>query len=150
MERSVHDNFLLSYTIDARSAEIVLRTAYLDGEANERTDVIFSGVVAYDFRGDNFQTIIFDISRFELGLLQKHDRERFERLRQLGWPGLNFGSAQEMIEAMREAGVGCFEIHSSFGLDGWVWARSMELRAAGENGPRIETETARMKTDLPG
>jgi hypothetical protein len=130
MERSVHDNFLLSYTVDAERAEITLRTAYLDGDADERTDVIFSGVVAYDFECDNFKNILFDITEVEPMAIYDSHRERFERLKNHGWPWIEYESRDQLSEVTRQIEMRGFEISSSFGLDGWVWARSIEIRAA--------------------
>ena len=59
---SIHDNELLSYTVNCADSKITLRTAYREREPYEFTDVIFSGVVAYHFESDNFNTIIFDIT----------------------------------------------------------------------------------------
>ena len=129
MERSVHDNLLLSYTVDAEKAEVTLRTAFRDHGEDERTGVIFTGVEAYDFECDNFQNILFNIVEVELSQIYDRHRERFERLRDYGWPNLNFHAPEQLLDAMREARVRAFEIQSSVGLHGWVWARSMEMRA---------------------
>jgi phosphoglycolate phosphatase-like HAD superfamily hydrolase len=128
MQKSVHDNVLLSYTVDAKKAQIVLHTAYYD---QERTDVIFLGVEAYDFECDNFQNILFDIEEVEPTSLYDKHLERFERLKNHGWPwiSLEIKSRDELLHALRERGVRGFEISSTLGLEGWVWARSIEIRA---------------------
>ena len=45
-EISIHDNQLLSYTVNCEENLIILRTVYRDREPYEYTVVEFSGVVA--------------------------------------------------------------------------------------------------------
>lgn len=125
MEISVHDNFILSYSVDAQQREIRLQTAYLDGDNNERTEVIFREVAAYNFECDNFSNVIFDIEEADLEYIYDENIALFERQRNYGWPCLR-NSRTEVLERMQRAGVRGFVIHSSSGLCGWVWAIEME------------------------
>jgi hypothetical protein len=128
MEISIHDNYLLSYFVDAEKAEIHLHTAFLDGDANEYTDVIFAGVAAYHFESDNFKTILFDIHESELSDIYEGEQNLFERLKNYGWPTLKYESKEELLTLMQKRGVKGFVIHSSYGLSGWIWAKSMTKR----------------------
>ena len=61
-EISVHDNHLVSYEVLCERREIRLRTVFREVEPNEVTDVIFTGVLAYDFWNDgDLGTILFDV-----------------------------------------------------------------------------------------
>src|SRR5688572_26401624 len=62
-EISIHDNFLASYEVLCERREIRLHTEFRDSSGPvEFTDVVFRGVVCYDFRHDSqIGTIIFDI-----------------------------------------------------------------------------------------
>lgn len=138
--QSVHDNFLLSYQVDAENKTICLRTKYLDGEREERTreertreeltDVVFSGVAAYHFEADNLMTILFDVEESTLEATYRKHRSLFERLKNYGWPNTECANAEQLLETMRESGVRAYEISSSLGLEGFVWAREMEIRSA--------------------
>ncbi len=129
MEISVHDNFVLSYHVDAQQKEIRLQTAYFDGDNDERTEVIFREVAAYHFECDNFSNVVFDIEETELSDIYKANLALFERLKNYGWPCL-YNDAAGLLEQMRHEGVKGFVIHASSGLCGWVWARAMEIVAA--------------------
>lgn len=128
MEISVHDNRLLSYAVNCREREIVLHTAFLDREPHEYTDVIFSGVAAYRFEGDNFSTIIFDVSEVGLEDIYARHQDVFADAKNYGWP-MPYDSAEELLRGLRAENVKGYVINSSYGLDGWVWARGMTLKS---------------------
>lgn len=127
MEISVHDNLLTSYTVDAENRQICLRTKYPYGE-EEKTEIIFSGVFTYYFEADNLQTIIFDVEESTLEVTYEQYQSLFGRLKNYGWPSTQPYSKEELFAMLRGQGVKAFEISSSFGLVGFVWAVSMEKR----------------------
>ena len=100
MEISIHDNFLLSYFVDAEKAEIHFHTAYMDVDPNEYTDVVFAGVTAYHFECDNFQTILFDIYEARVNDIYNNNEDLFARLKNYGWPNLEFESKEELLHSM--------------------------------------------------
>jgi hypothetical protein len=123
-EISVHDNFVTSYTVDAEKREIILRTVYRDGGANECTDIIFSDVAAYRFTGDNFQTIVFDVSETTIEDVLKMDRSVFTAEKNYAWP-IHYQSEADLLEKMTSQEMRAFLVHSSNGMGGWVWAKNM-------------------------
>jgi hypothetical protein len=125
--RSVHDNLLLSYTVEHEPRRITFRTVYQDIEPNEYTDVLFSGVIAYHFEGDTFGTILFDITETELSRLYADYEELFRRQKNYGWPLLGYGSPDELIDRFQREGVKAFTIHSSCGMEGFVHATEMKF-----------------------
>jgi hypothetical protein len=132
MKLSLHDNTLLSYTVDCRERRIVLRTAYLNGSAAEHTEVVFEGVLAYLFENDTFGTILFDIEEVPVGDLFREHQDQFTRLQNYGWPAVNRAGGESVLEAALRLGAKGFEITSSCGLFGWVWAREMQVRSAAQ------------------
>jgi len=125
---SVHDNFLISYSVFCRKREIYLHTAFLDIEPHEYTDVIFSGVVLYHFECDNLDTIIFDIGEAELEHAYAEYEDLFSRLKNYAWITFAYESKEDLFRKMRERNVKAFTINSSYGLAGWVWAEDMSKK----------------------
>ena len=64
--RSVHDNRIIAYEVDAESRRIILHTRFDGRTPIEYTDVVFNGVLAYKFENDNFGNIILDIEEVSL------------------------------------------------------------------------------------
>ena len=125
---SVHDTFLISYSVLCRKRKIHLHTAFLDKEPHEYTDVIFSGVVIYHFEGDNLDTIIFDIEEAELEDIYAEYEHLFSRLKNYAWVTFTYESKEDLFQKMREKNVKAFRINSSYGLAGWIWAENMSKK----------------------
>ena len=133
LELSVHDNLLLSYTVSAERREITLHTAFHEVEPPEYTDVVFSGLEAYHFEGDNFGTIIFDVSETDALELYEEERARFEAGVPYAWPAWN-ASAEAARAYIAGNGLRAFVLSSSFGMTGWVLAREVRRVRAGVEG----------------
>lgn len=124
MTRSIHDNHVLGYAVDAREKSIVIRTEFRDkGEPFERTDVRFDGVVGYLFH-DSFGGILFDIEEGSLeDLLASEYGAAIESGEKYSWPW------NLELDEVRALGVRVFFIESSIGFDGFVVCRSMAIEA---------------------
>lgn len=134
MIRSVHDNHLFAYEVDSRSQRIILRTEYAYGEEPfERTDVIFEGVIDHYFRNTILPSIVFDVEEADTQLLIARDKAVIDMGHKIGgWPSFWKNTVDEMVAAISEVGCRIYEISSSYGLDGWVVARSCEFGPANE------------------
>jgi hypothetical protein len=121
---SVHDNLLVGYEVMCEQRRIVLHTRFKELEPHEHTDVVFEGVEAYHFEGDDFGTILFDVVETSLDELVREEADRFERERNFCWPGGWNQSTDSVRAHLRERGCRAFVIHASFGMGGWVLAKS--------------------------
>ncbi len=125
---SVHDNFMISYSVLCQKREIHLHTTFLDKEPHEYTDIIFFGVVLYHFECDNLDTIIFDIEEAALEDVYAEYEDLFSRLKNYAWITFDYESKEDLFQKMREKNVKAFTINSSYGLAGWVWAENMSKK----------------------
>lgn len=122
---SVHDNHLVAYSVLAKEKKITLQTEFLDREPHELTDVVFEDVLAYHFENDLFGTIIFDVEEVDLAVLLKEYAPMFEAGWRYGWPR-GWEKEKEEIEIFaRHLGMRAFELSSSYGMSGWIIAKSM-------------------------
>jgi hypothetical protein len=130
---SVHDNKLIAYEVMCGQRRIVLHTRFDEREPHEHIDVVFEGVEAYHFEGDNFGTILFDVGETPLVELVHEEADRFERGRNFGWPGSWNESADSLLAYLEEQDCRAFVINASYGMGGWVLAKSYRRV---EVGPR--------------
>ena len=121
-ERSVHDNRIVAYQVDAERRRIVLHTRDEEPVPAEQTDIVFEGVLAYYFEGDDFDTILFDVEEIALEQLVDENRVRFEGGQKYCWPGTWNKSPEASLHHFQSKGAKAFAITSSCGLDGWVVA----------------------------
>lgn len=129
-ERSIHDNRVVSYEVDADRRRIVLHTRFEEREPKESTDLVFEGVLAYHLENDNFSNILLGVYEIPVAQLVERERSRFEEGFQYAWPGPWNVSPQASIDHLQSKGARAFEIQSAYGLAGWVVAESYRLEAA--------------------
>jgi hypothetical protein len=128
----VHDNEVLSYTVDCANHTVTLRTSFGSDPA-EFTDVIFRGVAAYELRDDCFGNILLDIDEVEPARVILGASEKFESGRRYGWPAPWNSSLEDAVAFAVEQGLRGFSVCASLGLNGWVLARGMSVT---EGSPR--------------
>ncbi len=127
MNTSIHDNSLHSYCVNADTKEIRLHTFYAHPESQEFTDVVFTGVAAYRFEGDNFMTIIFDVYETPAEKIYAENRDWFEHGRSYLWPGAWNHSEEAVLAYLIESEIKGYMLTASLGMTGWVLAKSMSL-----------------------
>jgi hypothetical protein len=128
---SIHDSHLVSYSIDATTREIWLYTIYpaMAEICEEKTEVIFEGVIAYHFENDNFHTILFGIDEIDFLSFFNEYRQIFDKGRPYGWPGDWNTSDDAVLNYVAENQIKAFQISASSGLCGWALATSMRMIA---------------------
>jgi len=125
MQISVHDNWLVSYCVHAEKQEIRLHTLDPDPDPPEATEVLFRGVVGYQFEGDSFQNILFDVQEIEAQTLYDEYRTQFEEGQKHHWPGSWNKSEQSVLAYLSENGIKAYTVWPTMGMGGWVLAKSM-------------------------
>jgi hypothetical protein len=127
MERSVHDNRILWYRVDAADRRLVFATLYEDAGAHEATTLTFEDVVAYEVTGDDFLTIILDVEECPPERLVERRRALFETGRNYHWPGRWNTSLSAVQKYLNENKIRGFMLMSSCGLECWVLAKRYTL-----------------------
>ena len=127
---SVHDNHLYKYEFDARTSRLVLRTRFLQSTPEEFTDVWFHEVWTHHIESVLGHDIIFDIEESEVSHELQSYGDLFARLERHGWPPLERGDSLPSV--IERQGLRIWNLHSSYGVSGFVVAKRMELVAAAE------------------
>jgi hypothetical protein len=134
-EISIHDNHLVSYEVFCERREICLRTEFRDGGVPfELTNVIFTGVAAYDFWHDSdIGTIIFDIVEVPAADIYAEHCDQLREGVRYGWRGDWAETTEMAVSYFQEHGIRGFELCSSCGMAGWVLAGEMKKEIKSEN-----------------
>ena len=136
MSVSVHDNWLYAQAVDHQRRRIVLYTVFPHVEPWEYTDVVFTGVVAHHFERQQFgddgeapANVLFDVDEVTdpLGLLAEYE-DLLMRTKGWAWPVDEYGSLDDLVSRLAGAGARCFAVVGTWGVHGFVFARTMELR----------------------
>jgi hypothetical protein len=135
MRESVHDNWLYALAIDCERCRIVLHTVYPHVEPPEFTDIVFTDVVVHHFEqqkvggGPVPANVLFDVEEADPLFVLSGCAELLARTKSHGWPVFHYDTLEDLARQLTAGGARCFEVQSVCGLAGFVFARSMELRA---------------------
>ena len=125
--RSIHDNNIYSIEIRCEENIIILHTNFLEEDASEHTDVIFSGVMGHRFENVLEGNLIIDIEEWEPEKFYIAFETALQTYCRYGFP-LIFSNSEGFCIAMLQKKLKAFVIDSSYGLFGWVIANNMILQ----------------------
>jgi len=122
----VHDSQVLAYSADSRSGEVLLHLR----EGNEGSplfDLRFHGVVAHQFPYPLMPSWVYDLATVSADeLLEREWTAIAEGFRLVGWPGHWADSLASAQAYCRQQGVTGYDLETSYGMTGWVLAKSVE------------------------
>lgn len=121
----VHDNVIKSYTVDFENATLIINTKYQDRKISENTDVIFTEYLTHVFDNEIRGSIIFDIEESSYKLFLESEQVLKEQ-KNYGWP-IAYKSEKELVDFLESNKYKAYEICSSYGLNGWVLAKQMDV-----------------------
>jgi hypothetical protein len=132
----VHDNWLYAHTVDHERCRVVLHTVYPHVEppdAPEWTDVVFDGVVVHHFQelrcgaGPDPACVLFDVGEADALEVLGRYADLLARCRNYGWPVPGCTDLDDLVVRLTAGGARCFEVRGVCGIEGFVFAASMEL-----------------------
>ena len=128
----VHDSYVVAYSADSRSEQLTLTLRPTADSGHGEFLIVFCGVAAHQFVYPQIPSIVDDLVEISLQhFLSTEAANLAEGSRQCGWPGGWFTTVEAALSHCARAGLRAFELHQSYGLSGWVLARTVELRAGG-------------------
>ena len=140
----VHDNVIQSYMVDFEADTLTINTSYLTDKINEKTKVIYTGYLAHIFVNEMKGSMIFDIQECLLDHFIKREFILLKQRQLSGWP-ISYETESELIMFFQTHEYKIYEISSSYGLCGWVFAKQMDI-VVNEQSVNI---TSRSKIYLP-
>ena len=123
----VHDSEVVAYSVDSRTEELVLALAPGTGSASSEFRLLFHGVLAHQFACPQLPSIVLDLTEVPVeDLIGREWANLAEGYRQCGWPGPWAASLEGAVAHCQYTGVRAYELEQSYGMSGWVLARSVE------------------------
>lgn len=135
MPVSVHDNWVYAQSVDHERCRLVLHTVYPHSQPPEFTDIVFEGVAVHHFEqqkvggGPNPANVLFDVEEGDPRDVLAEYADLLARTRNHGWPVLRYEGVDDLAALLTAGGAKCFRVSGVCGLDGFVFAAALELRA---------------------
>ncbi|WP_172198679.1 hypothetical protein [Saccharibacillus qingshengii] len=128
----VHDNEIISYQINLKESEIRMNTEYDNGVMRFWNELVFSGVQAHYFEDELPGSLILDISILEVeDLFSWPDTiELLHKRKNYGWP-MNYDTLENLQNQLKAEGYNVYVISASYGLSGWILAKSCSEAVTG-------------------
>jgi hypothetical protein len=131
MTFAIHDNTIYGYSILADddgklTYTIRLYTKFHQTAQPSFTDIVFSGAIAHYFEDYLAHNILFDIEEITIEACFDEYHELFEYRVKYGWPFPHNGK-QDLLQRAHSHQVIGYQINTSYGLNGWIWARTMDI-----------------------
>ena len=127
---SLHDNFLVSYEVDCERREVKLRARRADWAEEPLTRLIeFTGVQGYHFQNDAFGNVACSLEEIPLDIFfSEHGSEIVESYRLACAPSPWAGDMNSAQQKLADIDIKAFVLSSSYGLSGWLLAKTFEVR----------------------
>lgn len=122
----IHDNEIVSYEVDLKNHQIILHTQYKDSGSIKNTDIIFHDVLVHFFQNELSGSIIFDIEKSDITLFLKNNSDLLKKQKNYCWP-MPYRTEEELTEGLLKGQYSYYVISSSYGLNGWILAKSYEI-----------------------
>ncbi|MEK3717329.1 hypothetical protein [Paenibacillus sp. FSL R7-0333] len=123
--QNIHDNEIVSYTVDLQKSKITFQT--LGGKDNEvPVRIEFIDVLAHMFETQLQGSILLDISQFEISRFVKSNKELLEHQKDSAWP-IYYEKRADLLEYLLHENYNYYVISASYGLNGWVVAKEYNI-----------------------
>jgi hypothetical protein len=128
----IHDSLLVGYSVSAESRELVLSLQPHQGSASAAFSIVFEGWIAHLFDAPLLPAILAEVVPVSAeAVITSEWRCIEQRFKQSGWPGPWADTLASATKFAQTSGVQAFQIESSYGLSGWILARSARVDASG-------------------
>ena len=121
----MHDNYIVSYNVNLLKKNMSVKT-YNNKQKKYKT-IYFSEVLTHSFRCIIDYNIISDICESGIQKFIQDNQKELIKLKGFCWP-INYNTEQELIDFLITNKYKYIEINSSYGMFGWVIAKSYEIR----------------------
>lgn len=122
----IHDAIIQSYSVDFKAETLIINTIHHTDKILEETKISFEGYLAHTFENEMKGSVIFDIQECPLDLFFKNEFALIKERKCFGWP-ISYETENGLMEFLQTHEYKVFEISSSYGLCGWVFAKQVEV-----------------------
>ncbi|ACT04163.1 hypothetical protein [Paenibacillus sp. JDR-2] len=125
----IHDNVILSYTVDLQNEQIVIHTR--DESSLKEVDIVLKEVSCHHFEHQLKGSIILAMTVSNISSFIAGNSEILRNGKDHSWPTV-YESLDELEQKLTEGGYKYFNLYSSYGMNGWIVAKDLEVVKKGE------------------
>lgn len=123
MAVSIHDGIIIGYSSNFIEHVLCLNVKTV---CDNIVTITFENYLAHEFKHVKEGSILFDIEPVNWDVFFTQQEKKFESFLQYAWP-IWCDSMEKLKHYLHENAYKCFIICSSFGLNGYVFAKSYSI-----------------------
>lgn len=120
----MHDDYIVEYSVNISEKKLMIQT-YNSGEKKAKR-VCFFDVLTHSFKCILDYNQILDISEYDIGSFIADNKADIEELIGYCWP-IDYQNEEELQNFLYINGYKYIKVNSSYGLFGWVLAKSYQI-----------------------
>lgn len=117
----MHDDYIVQYSVNLSEQKLILQT--YNNETKAEGKISFSDVLTHSFRCILDYNQILDIDEYGIDSFIVDNKAELQELKGYCWP-INYQNQEELKTFLMDNGYKYIRINSSYGLFGWVLAKS--------------------------
>lgn len=122
--KRMHDDCIVAYSANLEDKNIVVQT--YNNTKKKQGKIYFSGVLTHSFKCIIDYNIISDIQECEIRTFFSDNQEELIKMEGYCWP-VEYQTTQELIDFLITNDYKYIKINSSYGMFGWILAKSYEI-----------------------
>lgn len=120
----MHDDCIVAYNVNLEEKIVVIQT-YNTTKKKQRK-ICFSGVLTHSFKCIIDYNVISDIEECEISEFFNENQVELKKMEGHCWP-IDYQTEKELIVFLRNNGYKYIRVNSSYGMFGWILAKSYEI-----------------------
>lgn len=122
---NLHDNEIVSYKVELRNQKIIFNTEYCKYKILKNMDIIFKDVLGHYFENQLYGSTILNIEEYRVSRFIEDNEELLNEHKDYCWP-IDYDKIEDLEKKLAEEKYYYYVIISSYGLSGWIVAKSCE------------------------
>lgn len=122
--KSMHDDYIVQYSVNLSEQKLILQM--YNNETKAEGKISFSDVLTHSFRCILDYNQILDIDEYGIDSFIVDNKAELQELKGYCWP-INYQNQEELKTFLMDNGYKYIRINSSYGLFGWVLAKSYKI-----------------------
>ena len=122
--KSMHDDYIVQYSVNLSEQKLILQM--YNNETKAEGKISFSDVLTHSFRCILDYNQILDIDEYGIDSFIVDNKAELQGLKGYCWP-INYQNQEELKTFLMDNGYKYIRINSSYGLFGWVLAKSYKI-----------------------
>ncbi len=120
----MHDDCIVAYSVNLEEKNIVIQT--YNSTKKRQGKIYFFEVLTHLFKGTIDYNILLDIQECDISFFYNDNKEEIIKMKDYGWP-IVYQTEQELIDFLGANEYKYIKICSSYGMDGWILAKSYKI-----------------------